>query len=82
MKYIRPHSSEWFEKLLLESPEQAAQTARLIELAGREDICSICGDEESADYQPVDEAKLPLRLCKSCLRMQRERFGLNVNPVR
>lgn len=76
-----PHSPGWFEKLKRINPQQAAHTARIIELAGRLDVCTICGDEDSRVYQPVDAEALPLRLCQDCLHMQKQMYGLSVDPV-
>ena len=48
--YSEPHSQEWFAALQKFNPQQAAMTSKIIELAGRLDVCSICGDEQSIVY--------------------------------
>jgi len=41
--YLKPHSPEWFAALEKVNPTQAAQTTQILSLAGRDDVCSICG---------------------------------------
>jgi hypothetical protein len=70
--YPKPHSIEWFRDLAKSDPRQAAHTRQIIERAGREDVCSVCGDDPSKDYkivkpQPHADAVATLRLCNDCL---------------
>lgn len=73
--YSNPHSEEWFAALQKFNPQQAAMTSRIIALAGRIDVCSICGDEPSTVYTlndpNIDEtAVATIRLCEDCREIQ------------
>lgn len=80
-----PHTDEWFQALEDFNPQQAAVTREIVKLAGRLDVCSICGDQPASDYK-LDEKGLAhnavatLRLCKDCHTIrgvqQGERFVL------
>jgi hypothetical protein len=68
--HLIPHSSEWFEKLLAENPQQALHTGAVIEVTGRDDICSICGNDPAFDYVLVDPEPgevASMRFCKDCV---------------
>ena len=78
--YLIPHSSQWFEALQEFNPHQAFMTGRIIQLAGREDVCSICGDSPAKDYKLVGERLAPkavatLRLCDDCLKGRGTMYG-------
>ena len=45
-----PHSTPWFEALVRFNPDQVAHTAAIVRMAGRLDVCSVCGDDPAADY--------------------------------
>lgn len=67
----KPHTEAWFTALELRNPRQAAMTRRAIKMAGRSDVCSICGDDHAADALLVEDgvpeyASLTLRLCVDC----------------
>lgn len=69
--YPPPHSEEWFDALSRFNPTQAAHTRRIVALAGRDDICGVCGDDPADDYQIVmatipAHAVATLRLCEDC----------------
>ena len=71
----KPHSPEWFTALELFNPMQATITRQIISLSGREDVCSICGDEDSKDYKLVGEELPPdsvatIRLCEDCRKIR------------
>jgi hypothetical protein len=71
-----PHSTAWFSAFEQWSPAQAAMTRQIIELAGRCDICSVCGDDPAADYRLQIEQRPPggvdtLRLCADCVAIRR-----------
>ena len=76
-----PHTKEWFAALRKINPQQAAMTEQIIKLAGRNDVCSICGDEESSLYRMVAEPTLPVRLCDDCKRIQKQMYGTSVDPL-
>jgi hypothetical protein len=79
-QYLRPHSSSWFEALEAYNADQAAATGMIIALAGRDDVCSICGDHPASDYEIVEEhvdadAIATIRLCQDCLGIRKEIYG-------
>lgn len=47
-------------------------TAAMVKAAGREDVCSICGDKHSVDYRRTDTsgALSTIRLDKDCVQIQ------------
>lgn len=52
-------------------------TRTIVEAAGRDNVCSICGDESAADYklasdQIVADVLSTLRLCDDCRKIRRE----------
>jgi hypothetical protein len=78
--WLRPHSSEWFEALMQFNPDQALMTMAIIRAAGREDVCSICGDEPARDYEIVGQefepgAVVTIRLCDDCLGIRKSMYG-------
>src|SRR5690606_27946673 len=84
--YHRPHSSEWFEALLEANPQQAQHTAQIVKLAGREDVCSVCGDIESQEYQILKMQFAPgvvasIRLCQDCKSIREGGFGEDFIPL-
>ncbi|MEN3213915.1 hypothetical protein PUR23_28390 [Methylorubrum populi] len=42
---LLPHSAAWFAALEVWEPAQAMMTRRVIQMTGRTDICSVCGDD-------------------------------------
>jgi hypothetical protein len=75
--YLVPHTAEWFAALSVWDPPQAAKTTCVIEMAGRVDVCSICGDDPARDYRLEEGYRRPagpdtLRLCDDCLNIRRE----------
>lgn len=83
--FLKPHSPEWFSALERINPVQAVQTRKILSLAGRNDICSICGDEHSTDYKLVSEQTTSgvvstLRLCEDCLNIRRSMYGEKFVP--
>lgn len=73
---IIPHSPAWFLAMDNWDPVKAAVTRFVIDQEGRDDVCSICGDEPAADYR-LERAFRPaggpdtLRLCDDCLEIRR-----------
>lgn len=73
-----PHTPEWFAALEIWDPPQAMMTRTAIATFGRDDICSICGDDPAADYR-VSAGHRPsggvdtLRLCDDCLKIKTDR---------
>ncbi|MCJ2085039.1 hypothetical protein MKK88_03385 [Methylobacterium sp. E-005] len=71
MTDLKPHTPEWFKALDRQNPQQAAMTRQAIASAGRDDGCSVCGDDPATDYKLVDPRPAPgvvatLRLCDDC----------------
>ena len=87
MQYIlKPHSPEWFDALQASDPAKAAHTRQIIELAGSDAVCSVCGDDPAADYKLeavklLDNTVLTLRLCNDCLKIRSDQ-GENFVPMR
>lgn len=71
-----PHTDEWFAALSQWNPVQAMMTRTILQTAGRQDVCSICGDDPAKEYR-LDEGYRPpsgvntLRLCDDCLQIRR-----------
>lgn len=66
---LLPHTPEWFAELRRANPQQASHTARIVELAGNEQVCSICGDTPAEDCS-VPGSRLLARLCRDCKKIQ------------
>lgn len=84
--YLKPHSPEWITALKKTNPRQAALTQAVLAAAGRKDVCSICGDEDSSDYRLAGEQAVPgvvstLRLCQDCLGIRRSMHHENFVPL-
>lgn len=78
--YLKPHSSEWFTALKRINSVQAGQTRQILSAAGRDDVCSICGDNLAADYKMASAQMMPdsiatLRLCNDCLKIRCEMYS-------
>lgn len=85
LSYLKPHSPEWFAALRRVNPTQAEHTQQIISLAGRDDICSICGDDPAIDYKLAGDQVAPdaistLRLCGECLEIRRGMYGEGFVP--
>jgi len=81
-KLLKPHSSDWFEVLEKTDPQQAAMTRQVLSRAGRDDICSVCGDDPAADYE-VAGAPPPstMRLCDDCRDIRSGMHGEKFSPL-
>lgn len=78
--YLKPHSDEWFAAMAVFDPAKAAQTRQILELAGRVDVCSICGDNPASDYKILDDdlpanAVRSIRLCDGCKSIRLAMYG-------
>jgi hypothetical protein len=74
--HLTPHTPEWFASLEQWDPPKAMMTRKIIELACRMDVCSICGDDPAKDYQLEESHRPPggvdtLRLCDDCVGIRR-----------
>jgi hypothetical protein len=76
-----PHTYEWFEELRRHNPKQAEHTAKLVELFGRDDICSLRGNDESKTFRMVSDPAMTLRLCEPCRYLQKQMYGLSVDQL-
>jgi hypothetical protein len=74
--HLIPHTPEWFEVLEQWDPPQAMITHKVIEMTGRPDVCSICGDDPASDYYLAEEHRSAggvdtFRLCNDCAQIRR-----------
>jgi len=74
---LTPHTPEWFAALEQWDPPKAMMTRKIIDLTGRTDVCSICGDDPASDYRLAEEHRPAggadtLRLCDDCVGIRRE----------
>ncbi|MEO2219452.1 YiiX/YebB-like N1pC/P60 family cysteine hydrolase [Chromobacterium vaccinii] len=74
--HFTPHTIEWFAALEQWDPPKAMMARMAIELAGRPDVCSICGDDPACDYCLEEECRPAggvdtLRLCDDCVQIRR-----------
>lgn len=77
LPHLKPHTTEWFVALEQWDPPKAMMTREIIELAGRSDVCSICGDDPASDYRLAEEYRAAggpdtLRLCDDCVGIRRK----------
>ena len=80
MSYLTPHTPEWFKALEAANPSQAAMTERIVSLAGKPDVCSVCGDDPAKDYKVVGvkfraNIEATIRLCDSCKEIRSTMHG-------
>jgi hypothetical protein len=73
---LQPHSPEWFAAMDQWDPVRAAMSRFVINDAGRDDVCSVCGDDPASDYRlekALRQAGGPntLRLCDDCVQIRR-----------
>lgn len=78
---MKPNTPEWLAWMKTVEPRMAALTSAMIEAAGRPDVCSICGDNPSADYQLVSDPRFTLRLCDDCRRGRGAQYGEEFTPL-
>ena len=88
--YYKPHTPEWFAALEAFDPIKAAVT-RIVVASQGANVCSVCGEGPSQDYELIDKqmqknAVATIRLCDDCLKIKRHvhreklsRFGQPVN---
>ncbi len=83
---LKPHSEPWFQALIAFSPQQAKHNRLVIRVMGREDVCSICGYENSANYQVTGCEFEPgvaatVRLCDHCKSFRESGIGVTLSPL-
>lgn len=74
--FLVPHTEGWFAALHPWDPVQAMLTSKVLEITGRMDVCSVCGDDPARDYRLEEGHRPPagvdtLRLCEDCLVIRR-----------
>jgi hypothetical protein len=84
--YPKPHSPDWFRALEAFNPAQAATIKQIVDLAGRVDVCSMCGDDPANDYQLVGEhlerdAVATVRLCDDCRLLRESMYAEKFVPL-
>jgi len=78
----KPHSKEWFDALNKSNPMQAAATKRIIDLAGGEGVCGVCGDEPAADYTVTPSgAPHTMRVCADCRSIREKLYNERFDPL-
>jgi hypothetical protein len=73
--HLKAHSPEWFKALEKINPMQADQTRQILSLVGRDDVCSVCGDDPAPEYETVGENVPRLRLCEDCRHLRVSMYG-------
>ena len=86
MTYFTPHTPEWFKALEALNPMQAEMIKTIIELAGKSEVCCVCGDYPAADYKVVGvtfgpSTEATIRLCNDCRDIRRETQGESYEPL-
>jgi len=85
MTYFKPHSPEWFHALAQVAPEQAQMTRKIIADAGSTDVCTVCGDAQSAAYKLVGEKigaiDATMRFCIDCKGIRGAMHGEKFEPL-
>jgi hypothetical protein len=84
--FLKPHTRDWFVALEGINPQQATHTRQIIESAGRDDVCSVCGDDPAKDFrlvhpEPALNAVITLRLCNDCRSMRSMFQGETFEPL-
>jgi hypothetical protein len=79
-KVLRPHTPEWFAELRQQNPHQASHVKQILELAGTDQCCSICGDTDKIKDYMADEG-ISARLCDDCKRIQEQTHGARFLPL-
>ena len=69
--YLTPHTPEWFAAMDTFDPSQAQLTRQILKIAGRLDVCGVCGSKNCDDYKVTPRDKTvhsasTLRLCEIC----------------
>ena len=76
-----PHTSEWFEAMMMANGQQAHHTMAIVAKAkGKKEVCSICGDEPAPVYEvvsptPPDGTVATIRLDDDCMAIRKANFG-------
>lgn len=83
--YPPPHTSQWFEALMLRDTRKALHTMAVIVAAdGNEEICGVCGDHPAFDYRltgPKGWKGFPLRLCPDCREIRTQQMGEKISAL-
>ncbi|HYD18739.1 MAG TPA: hypothetical protein VEF76_09700 [Patescibacteria group bacterium] len=74
-----PHTQEWFEQVHKISPTKAALARKNVERRGRDEVCSICGEDSHSLYElTAGETAILLRLCGGCDPIYRSVYGFQL----
>jgi hypothetical protein len=78
--FPEPHTAEWFKALEAFDPQQAAHTRKILRLAGRTDVCGVCGDDPATDYKLTGknlhaDGVATVRLCDDCRTIRTSNLG-------
>jgi hypothetical protein len=86
MRYLTPHSKEWFAALAKINPQEAAHAKQVIKSAGTPEVCSECGGSPAGDYEIKDkwfapDALVTVRLCEDCMSNRATGEGEHFIPL-
>jgi hypothetical protein len=78
--YHKPHSPAWFQALEQFDPILAAHARNVVKAVGKNDICSVCGDEAAMVYKRIkpnlpDDAVATILLCDFCRDLRASAYG-------
>jgi hypothetical protein len=78
-----PNTEPWLARLAKINPQQAEATRAILKLAGRLDVCSICGDDEDgrAEYL-IEGPGLNASLCQTCKGMQESMYRQRIRKAK
>jgi hypothetical protein len=73
-----PHTPGWFAVLEKQNPLQAEMVKATLTAVGRDDVCSVCGDDPAPICtltNPEPETKsITMRLCGDCQGIRQRMF--------
>jgi hypothetical protein len=83
--HFEPHTEDWFRSMASFRPDHATHTKRIIEAAGRTDVCGVCGDHPAQDFEIVgidipSDAPATIRLCDDCRKIRSSTQGETFKP--
>lgn len=87
IKYVTPHTDEWFEELGKYNSQQVSQTRQIISMAKSAEVCSVCGEPPIGDFHVVN-SPMPkkeystIRLCEDCLDIRKNMHGEKLEKIK
>lgn len=80
-RHLKPHSKEWFEVCAAIDPFKCAIIRATIDATGKTDVCSICGDNDSAVGLISPGPLLLFRLCADCQQIRAGMHDETFTPI-